>query len=72
MFDICCVGWLYPVDELEKMIEKKNNNILADFPSFYNMLYYQYARSINIYLADVVKDFLPMPMRIWLQTGGFS
>jgi len=23
------------------------------------MLYYQYARSINIYLADVVKDFLP-------------
>ena len=53
------LGWLYPVDELEKMIEKKNNNILADFPSFYNMLYYQYARSINIYLADVVKDFLP-------------
>lgn len=53
------LGWIYPVDELEKMIEKKNNNILADFPSFYNMLYYQYSRSINIYLADVVKDYLP-------------
>lgn len=53
------LGWLYPIDELEKKIEKKNKNILADFPAFYNMLYYQYARSVNIYLSDVVKDFLP-------------
>ncbi len=53
------LGWLYPADELERKIERKNKNILKDFPSFYSMLYYQYSKSVNIYLADVVKDFLP-------------
>lgn len=53
------LGWLYPIDELEKKVERKNKNILKDFPAFYSMVYYQYARSINIYLADVIKDFLP-------------
>ncbi len=53
------LGWLYPIDELEKKVEQKNKNILKDFPAFYSMVYYQYARSINIYLADVIKDFLP-------------
>ncbi|MCX7841858.1 MAG: hypothetical protein N2489_02125, partial [Clostridia bacterium] len=53
------LGWMYPVDELEKKVEKKNKNILQDFPSFYSMLYYQYSRSVDIYLADVVRDFLP-------------
>lgn len=53
------LGWLYPIDELEKKVEKKDKNILKDFPAFYSMVYYQYARSINIYLADVIKDFLP-------------
>ncbi|MCX7748172.1 MAG: hypothetical protein N2645_15000 [Clostridia bacterium] len=52
-------GWIYPIDELEKEIEKRNKNIAIDFPSFYSMVYYQYSRSINIYLADVVKDYLP-------------
>ncbi len=53
------LGWLYPIDELEKKVELKNKNILKDFPAFYSMVYYQYSRSINIYLADVIKDFLP-------------
>jgi len=53
------LGWLYPIDELEKKVEQKDKNILKDFPAFYSMVYYQYSRSINIYLADVIKDFLP-------------
>lgn len=53
------LGWLYPVSELEKKIEKKNKNIARDFPAFYSMVYYQYAKSVNIYLADVIKDYIP-------------
>ena len=32
---------------------------MFDFPSFYSMLYYQYSKSVHIYLADAVRDFLP-------------
>lgn len=53
------LGWMYPIDELEKKVEQKDKNILKDFPAFYSMVYYQYSRTINIYLADVIKDFLP-------------
>ncbi|MCX7711686.1 MAG: hypothetical protein N2484_17730 [Clostridia bacterium] len=53
------IAWMYPIDELERKVEQKNTNILHDFPSFYSMLYYQYSRSVDIYLADVVRDFLP-------------
>jgi len=53
------LGWLYPVDELEKTIDRKNKNISLDFPSFYSMVYYQYSKSVNIYLSDVIKDYLP-------------
>lgn len=53
------LGWLYPVSELEKTIERKNKNISLDFPAFYSMVYYQYSKSVNIYLADVIKDFIP-------------
>lgn len=53
------LAWLYPIDEMEKKIEAKNKNIMQDFPGFYSLLYYQYSRSVDIYLADVVKDFLP-------------
>jgi len=53
------LAWMYPVDEIQKKIEKKNKNIMDDFPAFYSMLYYQYSRSVNIFLGDVVKDFLP-------------
>jgi hypothetical protein len=53
------LGWLYPVDEMEKKVEQRNQNIMSDFPQFYSLLYYQYARSVHIYLADVVMDFLP-------------
>lgn len=53
------LGWLYPVDELEKTIERKNKNISLDFPAFYSMVYYQYAKSVNIFLADVIKDYIP-------------
>ncbi|TCK90644.1 hypothetical protein EDC19_2413 [Natranaerovirga hydrolytica] len=53
------LGWLYPVTELEKIIEEKNKNISIDFPSFYSMVYYQYSKSINIFLPDVIKDYIP-------------
>lgn len=53
------LGWMYPIDELERKVELRNKNIMQDFPSFYSMLYYQYSRSVDIYLADVVRDFLP-------------
>ncbi|MGK9251043.1 hypothetical protein [Paenibacillus humicus] len=53
------LGWLYPASELEKKIERKNRNIALDFPGFYSMAYYQYAKSVNIYLADVIRDYLP-------------
>lgn len=53
------LGWLYPVDEIEKAISKKNKSIAKDFPSFYSMVYYQYSKTVNIYLADVIRDYLP-------------
>lgn len=53
------LGWLYPVDELEKQIAKKNKNISLDFPAFYSMVYYQYIKSVNIHFADVLKDYIP-------------
>lgn len=53
------IAWLYPIDDMEKRIEEKNDNIMLDFPAFYSMLYYQYSRSVHVYLEDVVKDFLP-------------
>lgn len=52
------IGWIYPVTELEEKIEKKNKNIAFDFPAFYSMIYYQYSKSVNIYLADVIKDYI--------------
>jgi hypothetical protein len=56
---LIALGWMYPVDALEKLVDKKNKAIALDFPSFYSMVYYQYARSVHIFLADVVKDYLP-------------
>ncbi len=53
------LGWLYPVVELEKVIEQKNKNISLDFPSFYSMVYYQFSKSVHIHLADVIKDYIP-------------
>lgn len=53
------LAWLYPVDELEKSIERKNRNIALDFPAFYSMVYYQYSKAVNIYLADIIKDYIP-------------
>lgn len=64
------LGWLYPVDELEKAIETKNKNIAMDFPSFYSMVYYQYSKAVNIYLADVIKDYLPNANRDMAQELG--
>lgn len=53
------LGWLYPVSEFEETIERKNKNISLDFPAFYSMVYYQYSKSVNIFLADVIKDYIP-------------
>jgi len=51
--------FMIPRDELNKKIKRREMNIARDFPPFYSMVYYQYARSVNIYLADIVKDYLP-------------
>lgn len=53
------LGWLYPVDEIEKQIVMRNKAIEKDFPAFYSMVYYQYSKTINIYFADVIRDYLP-------------
>jgi Flp pilus assembly protein TadB len=53
------LGWSYPTVQLEEIIDKKNKNISLDFPAFYSMVYYQYSKSVNIFLADVIKDYMP-------------
>lgn len=53
------LGWMYPIDEIQRIVERKNNNIIRDIPVFYNMIFYQYSKSVHIFLADVIKDFLP-------------
>jgi len=51
--------FMVPRDNLNKKLKLKEDNIARDFPAFYSMVYYQYARSVNIYLADIIKDYLP-------------
>ena len=53
------IGFFLPTDELDKSIQRKNKNIALDFPLFYAMVYYQYSKSINVYLSDVISDYLP-------------
>ena len=51
--------FMLPRDKLNRELKRKEENISRDFPAFYSMVYYQYARSVNIYLADIIKDYLP-------------
>jgi len=51
--------FMLPRDELNKKLRQKEESIARDFPAFYSLVYYQYARSVNIYLADIIKDYLP-------------
>jgi Flp pilus assembly protein TadB len=53
------LGFFIPTDELDKEVKRKNKNIALDFPQFYCMVFYQYSKTINIYLADVINDYLP-------------
>jgi len=53
------LGWFYPVDMLRKEYDIRNTNISLDFPEFYSMVFYQYSRSVNIFLTDVIRDYLP-------------
>ena len=53
------LGFLMPTDELDKAIQRKNMNIALDFPLFYAMVFYQYSKSISVYLSDVINDYLP-------------
>ena len=53
------IGVFLPTDELDKEVKRRNKNIALDFPQFYSMVFYQYSKSINVYLADVVSDYLP-------------
>ena len=48
-----------PTDELDKEVRRRNKNIALDFPQFYSMVFYQYSKSINVYLADIINDYLP-------------
>lgn len=65
------LGWLYPVDELEKTIELKNKYIANDFPAFYSMVYYQYSKTVNIFFADVIRDYLPNANTYMAEELGF-
>ena len=53
------LAYLAPMDKLIKMVEAKENSIATSFPAFYSMVYYQYSKTVHIYLADVIKDYLP-------------
>jgi len=53
------MGFLLPTDEIDKAIQRKNKNIALDFPLFYAMVFYQYSKSISVYLSDVINDYLP-------------
>lgn len=53
------LGWFYPIDELRREYNKKNTNVALDFPEFYSMVFYQYSKSVNIFLSDVIRDYLP-------------
>lgn len=65
------LGWLYPTDEIQQAIQTKNKNIAKDFPGFYSMVYYQYAKSVNIYLADVIRDYLPNANKYMAEELGY-
>lgn len=60
---ICVLGvflaWQIPVDQLTSKVKEKNENIMKDFPSFYSLVYYQYARDNRVYLDEVIRNFLP-------------
>jgi Flp pilus assembly protein TadB len=51
--------FLLPTDELDKEVKRRNRNVALDFPQFYSMVFYQYAKSINVFLADIINDYLP-------------
>ena len=53
------IGFFMPTDGLDKAIKRKNKNIALDFPLFYAMVFYQYSKSISVYLSDVINDYLP-------------
>jgi len=48
-----------PTDELDRAIQRKNRNIALEFPLFYAMVFYQYSKSISVYMSDVINDYLP-------------
>ena len=48
-----------PTDELDKEIKRRNKNIALEFPLFYSMVFYQYSKSINVFMADIIQDYLP-------------
>lgn len=53
------IFFFLPTDELDKEVKRRNMNIALDFPQFYSMAFYQYSKSINVFLADVIIDYLP-------------
>ncbi|MCL2146648.1 MAG: hypothetical protein FWH52_02460 [Synergistaceae bacterium] len=53
------IVFFLPTDELDKEVKRKNQNIALDFPLFYSMVFYQYSKTINVYMADVISDYLP-------------
>ena len=51
--------FLLPTDELDREVKRRNRNVALNFPQFYSMVFYQYSKSINVFLADVIDDYLP-------------
>ncbi|MCL1905645.1 MAG: hypothetical protein FWG06_01405 [Clostridiales bacterium] len=56
---LAVLAYLGPMDKLVKLAEAKEKSIDRSFPTFYSMVYYQYSKTVHIYLSDVIKDYLP-------------
>ena len=56
---LAVLAYLWPMDKIHKLAEAKEQSIAKSFPAFYSMVYYQYSKTVHIYLSDVIKDFLP-------------
>ncbi|MCL1975342.1 MAG: hypothetical protein FWG61_04175 [Firmicutes bacterium] len=53
------LAYLWPMDKLVQKIDLKEKSVALSFPAFYSMVYYQYSKTIHIYLSDIIKDYLP-------------
>lgn len=53
------IMWMLPLDDMYKKVQERDKNITLGFPAFYSMVYYQYSKSVNIFMSDIIRDYLP-------------